>query len=159
MATEYRVMESKACMPAALEFGTYYNVAVVENEKGTIPKMISARARGLIRIVDYAGKLSWGKTIKSQYGYYRNRALALARLLNTLATMPGGVNEQRQSKIQRLLNNLDPLYFENIRLEKCRDESTGQRYGQAKCRVGKAKKIGSGLHNSKNSYQIWAVWN
>ena len=36
----------------------------------------------------------------------------------------------------------------------CSDERTGQRFGNAKCRAGRAAKIGQ----STFFYQLWAVW-
>ena len=42
----------------------------------------------------------------------------------------------------------------DARLELCGDEKTGVRYGRAKCRAGRCKKIG----NTTYQYQIWAVW-
>ena len=40
------------------------------------------------------------------------------------------------------------------KLEYCSDEKTGTRYGNAKCRRGRAAKIGYSSHK----YQLWAVW-
>lgn len=50
MATEYVVKASRAKMPATC-WGTYRRVAVLEVERGTKPRMISARARGVVRVV------------------------------------------------------------------------------------------------------------
>lgn len=50
MHTEYVVKVSAACMPAGC-WGKYRRVAVLEVEAGSRPKMISERARGVVRIV------------------------------------------------------------------------------------------------------------
>ena len=42
---------------------------------------------------------------------------------------------------------------DTARLVKCGDESTGERFGKAKCRVGRCRKIGRSW-----CWQIWAVW-
>ena len=39
-------------------------------------------------------------------------------------------------------------------LKSCSDENTGQRFGRAKCRAGRAVKIGGTTY----VYQLWAVW-
>lgn len=57
--TEYVVRTSSAHMPTSC-WGRYENVALLEVVRGTVPAMISARARGVVRIVDYIGKLHSG---------------------------------------------------------------------------------------------------
>ena len=42
----------------------------------------------------------------------------------------------------------------DAQLERCSDEATGHRYGQAAKRVGRCEKIGSTTYQ----YQLWAVW-
>lgn len=56
---KFIVMESAARMPSSC-WGTYRNVAVVELDEGNFktPKMISERAKGLKRIVQFWGRLS-----------------------------------------------------------------------------------------------------
>ena len=52
----------------ARQFGTYRNVAVVEIEdEHPRPKMISERARGVVRIVRHWGTCSVGTTSRCQY--------------------------------------------------------------------------------------------
>jgi hypothetical protein len=48
--SEYIVMTASAQMPSSCK-GIYKKVAVCEVEAGVIPKMISERAKGMIRIV------------------------------------------------------------------------------------------------------------
>lgn len=61
METEFIVITSAARMPCTC-WGRYRNVALCEVEKGKRPKMISERARGMVRIIDYRGKLNDGTT-------------------------------------------------------------------------------------------------
>ena len=70
----------------ARQFGRQYRkMAVVEVEPGygpdRIPKMISARARGVVRVVDCA-TLYVGKTGRSAGLVWRDRMLALCAALN-----------------------------------------------------------------------------
>jgi hypothetical protein len=47
------------------------------------------------------------------------------------------------------------------RLIRCRDEYTGQRFGRARCRHGRAVKIGHTAWSPTYTgvpYQLWAVW-
>ena len=72
----------------------------------------------------------------------------------------GGKNGRREAIVNSILANLSTEELAKVRLEECADEKTGQRYGQAACRRGKAFKVGSGGRN-KNSgyaYQVWLVW-
>ena len=50
MATEFIVMERTASMPRSC-WGTYRRIVVVEVLQGNVPKMISPRARGMVRII------------------------------------------------------------------------------------------------------------
>lgn len=63
------VMVSNAKMPASVRDPHYRNIALVETD-GTMPKMISPRARHLVRIVDAEYAVHVGKTNRS-YGYNR----------------------------------------------------------------------------------------
>ena len=69
----YIVMTSSARVPSTNP-GNYRNVAVVETDGMTTPKMISERARGVVRIVAHWGKCNVGKTERGAY----QRALAEA---------------------------------------------------------------------------------
>ena len=65
MSTTHVVMDSAACMPGSC-WGVYRRVAVVEvkrDEEGqpVKPRMISKRARGLVRIVETWEGLNVGK--------------------------------------------------------------------------------------------------
>ena len=46
------------------------------------------------------------------------------------------------------------LEHPDARIETCRDELTGTRFGEAQCRAGRAKKVGYVSYQ----YQVWAVW-
>lgn len=48
--TEFVIQTAAANMPNSC-WGRYIRVAVLEVEKGTTPKMISSRARGVVRVV------------------------------------------------------------------------------------------------------------
>ena len=81
--SRYIVMTSAAAVKGkARQFGTYRNVAVVEVANGTQPAMISARARGVVRIVRHWGACSVGKTAKCQYQVALAEAGALIEELN-----------------------------------------------------------------------------
>jgi hypothetical protein len=72
-------MTSSAKMPNSVR-SPYRNVAVVQlnqeyTAKGTIPKMISTRARGVLRVLPMGRFPANGKTMKSGY----QQALAAAR--------------------------------------------------------------------------------
>ena len=70
-----------------------------------------------------------------------------------LANAEGGYIPSRHHA--RLANLIDVLReHSDARLESCGDENTGRRYGRAKCRAGRCKKIGSTTY----AYQLWAVW-
>jgi hypothetical protein len=55
------VMTAAACMPGSC-WGRYGKIAVVELEPGTIerPKMISAHARGIVKVVALWDRCHWG---------------------------------------------------------------------------------------------------
>jgi len=61
METEYIVEVRQAKMPTTC-WGRYGRVALMEVEAGTKPKMISERARGVVRIVALRDRLFWGKS-------------------------------------------------------------------------------------------------
>ena len=81
MNTEFIVMTSSAKMPANC-WGRYRNVALVEVEAGTWPKMISAHARGVVRIVEHYGPQFVGKTQRCAYMRVYEEAAARAEELN-----------------------------------------------------------------------------
>ncbi|CAB4161956.1 hypothetical protein UFOVP786_17 [uncultured Caudovirales phage] len=69
----YIVKDSAARMPSTCK-GRYRHVAVMEVEPGTVPAMISARARGVRRIVQTWDKVNVGLTGRCAF----KRALAEA---------------------------------------------------------------------------------
>lgn len=50
METEYYIKVSSARMPSNC-WGRYQHIALMEVEKGTIPKMISPNAKGVVKVV------------------------------------------------------------------------------------------------------------
>jgi len=76
METEYIVMDRAAKMPGNC-WGQYRRVAVVEVEAGVKPKMISERARGVVRVVQTWEKQHVGTTERCAF----RRALIEAREL------------------------------------------------------------------------------
>jgi hypothetical protein len=72
----YIVMSSAAKMPGSCK-GVYKRVAVMEVEPGAEPKMISERAKGVIRVVQTWENLNVGKTDKCAY----SRALRVAEMM------------------------------------------------------------------------------
>lgn len=79
--SKFIVMTAATPMPQSC-WGQYRRVAVVEVEGDTKPKMISKRARGVVRIVKRWEKLSVGKTDRCAYRRALADAGALARALN-----------------------------------------------------------------------------
>ncbi len=76
-------------------------------------------------------------------------------VLDQLEKLPGGVTLDRMDKLfYYVINDLSFMEYRKLRLETCRDEKTGKRYGRAKKRLGRAIKIG----HCTGKYQIWAVW-
>lgn len=65
------------------------------------------------------------------------------------------ITPERVSKLSEIIKLLSNEECKKLRLETCSDENTGRRYGEAKCRAGRAKKIGGTTYQ----YQLWAVWN
>lgn len=72
----------------------------------------------------------------------------------------GGETSGRIECLNWVLDGLNPDEFSRLRVEECSDEHTGQRYGRAKKRTGRCRKIGSGGRNrgQRYAYQVWAVW-
>ena len=62
MSTEYIIMTATAKMPASNRYGRYGKVALCEVQKGQQPKMISPRARGMVRVVEVRDRLFRGST-------------------------------------------------------------------------------------------------
>lgn len=88
----YIVMERCAKMPSSCK-AAYRRIAVVQlsqeyTAKNMLPKMISERARGVLRIArDYAPVPANGKTPKSGLFETRENARQLAYLLNNAKDM------------------------------------------------------------------------
>lgn len=80
-ATEYVVKTAAAQMPGSC-WGVYRRVAVLEVERGTVPAMISERARGVVRVVETWEKLNVGKTERCAYRVALREAEELAARLN-----------------------------------------------------------------------------
>ena len=79
----YIVMTSSAQVRGKAKFGRYRNIAVVEVKDGhPTPAMISARARGVVRIVRHYGSCSVGTTERCQYERYYKQATELCETLN-----------------------------------------------------------------------------
>lgn len=75
-AADYIIMTSAAKMPSSC-WGRYRNVAICQVAAGARPAMITAHARGMIRIVAYWGRLHVGTTERA--AYQRVLASATAR--------------------------------------------------------------------------------
>ena len=80
MGARFIVMTSSASMPASVK-SPYRHVAVVETD-GTVPKMISERARGMVRIVERWGPAFVGRTERCAYQVALREAEAIAAELN-----------------------------------------------------------------------------
>ena len=78
--TEFIVMTAATKMPAS-SWGRYAKVAVCEVEKGVIPKMISERAKGMVRIVHLYDRLHVGG-VRSAFQLTLTRANAACDQLN-----------------------------------------------------------------------------
>lgn len=79
--TEYIVMTAAAYMPSSC-WGRYGRVAVLEVEAGTKPRMISERARGVIRVVATWERQHVGKTERCAFMRSKAEAEALAAKMN-----------------------------------------------------------------------------
>lgn len=79
--TEYVIKVSGAAMPSSC-WGIYRRIAVIEVEKGVSPKMISDRARGVVRIVETWEDLHLGQTRRCAVARAMLDAIALANSLN-----------------------------------------------------------------------------
>jgi hypothetical protein len=79
--TEFAVLTAAACMPSTC-WGTYRRVAVVEILKGAAPKMISTRAKGVVRIVKTWEALNVGKSARCAYRRAIVEAKAIVDELN-----------------------------------------------------------------------------
>ena len=96
---KYIVKTSAANMGSGKRgMGHYGNVAVLLVEDGAEPKMISERAKGVIEIVSYEGKLHWGSTEKCAFRKALARAEALAAKLNDELTNGTEVPQKGDSK-------------------------------------------------------------
>lgn len=79
----YIVKHSAARMPGSCK-GRYRHVAVMEIEPGTVPAMISARARGVRRIVQTWDRCNVGQTDRCAFKRALAEADKLASQLNAL---------------------------------------------------------------------------
>lgn len=66
MKTEYVVKTSCARMPSSC-WGRYRRIAVLEVKVGALPKMISERARGVVRVVETWERLYVGSSPRCAY--------------------------------------------------------------------------------------------
>ena len=82
--TERYVVLDAATTPSGRCWGVYRRVAVVELEPGysDIPKMISARAKGVKRVVETWENCNVGKTERCAYERAMSEAYQLAARLN-----------------------------------------------------------------------------
>ena len=71
------------------------------------------------------------------------------RAHDLLSAVPGGITPGRAATLTRVLAD-----HPDAQVEVCSDERTGRRYGEAKCRRGRAVKLGHRTYH----YQVWAVW-
>jgi len=78
---KYIVMTATAKMPNSC-WGHYGRVAVIETVDGTKPRMISERARGVVRIVRTWERQHIGRTKRSAFQVACAEAVALAEQLN-----------------------------------------------------------------------------
>lgn len=81
MQTEFIVRDASAKMPTSCK-GRYRRVAVMEVERGTIPRMISIRAKGVVRVVETWERLNVGRTDRCAFSRAMAEARALADSLN-----------------------------------------------------------------------------
>jgi len=79
--TEYIVRTAAACMPSSC-WGRYRRVAVLEVAAGAQPRMISARARGVVEVVQTWEKLNVGTSERCAYAVALRAAKELAAELN-----------------------------------------------------------------------------
>ena len=78
--TNFIVMTARAKMPVrCFNSASYHRVAVLEVEVGAVPTMISARERGVVRVVATWERLFKGKTKRCAF----ERALAEAEQMAT----------------------------------------------------------------------------
>lgn len=80
--TRYIVMTATAQMPSSVR-SAYRRVAVVETDlpEGEEPKMISDRARGVVRIVETWERCNVGRNVRSAYARACEAAEAMAEEL------------------------------------------------------------------------------
>lgn len=81
MNTVYKVLTASAKMPASVK-ARYGKVALCECESGVEPKMISERARGVVRIVTLRDRLFWGTSKRSAFYQAKRELEARAARLN-----------------------------------------------------------------------------
>lgn len=79
----YVVKDSAARMPGSC-WGKYRRVAVMEVEPGTVPAMISARARGVRRIVQTWDRMNVGQTDRCAFKRAVAEAGRLAAQMNAM---------------------------------------------------------------------------
>ncbi|MCX6783356.1 MAG: hypothetical protein NTZ20_05240 [Candidatus Levybacteria bacterium] len=81
----YSIMTSSAKVSGKARLGTYRNIAVIEWDGLTYPKMISKRARGMLRIIHHFGSQSVGITERCQY---KKTLLDAGRMIESLNDSP-----------------------------------------------------------------------
>ena len=79
--SEFLVKVSAARMPSSC-WGMYARVGVLECDPGAAPKMLSARARGVRRVVATWEKLHVGRTTRCAFQRALAEACAMAARLN-----------------------------------------------------------------------------
>ena len=79
--TTARFIVITASAPKVGKFGNYRRVAVVETDGTTTPKMISERAKGVVKIVKLWDRVNYGGP-KSAYAVALAEAEAMAAELN-----------------------------------------------------------------------------
>lgn len=67
MNSEIIIVTKTACMPSSNKFGRYGKIGVMEVKKGSTPKMISNRAKGVIKVIEIFDRLHIGKTSKGAF--------------------------------------------------------------------------------------------
>lgn len=80
--TTFVVLDKAAKMPNSC-WGKYRRVAVLEVRAGSIPAMISRRARGVVRVVATWERCNVGKTDRCAFDRALSEAHDLARQLNS----------------------------------------------------------------------------
>jgi len=89
--TEFIVMTASAKMPSSCK-GVYRKVAILEVEIGVEPKMISERAKGVVRLVALEDKLHAGRE--------RGRGTAYSKALENAKRLCAALNREARMKAE-----------------------------------------------------------